>query len=106
MKRLTWTGGGRLLEDGEYYQTGESFETTDDRAAELLANPHVSVEIAHGDYAHLTRDELNELARKAGVSDPESLRTKQDVIDALVEPTHEAEADSGEGHSSHQSQED
>lgn len=97
MKRLIWTGAGRLLEDGEYYQTGEFLEVNDDRAAELLANPAVSVEIAHSDYAHLSRDELNKLAQKAGVSDPESLPNKQAVIDCLIDPHHEAEAETGQG---------
>lgn len=104
--KLQFIGRGQLLENGQYILPGERFDATDQRAAELLANPHASVQIAQGEYSHLTRDELNQLAEKAGVSDPESLPNKQAVVDCLMDPEHEAEADSGEGHFTHSPEED
>lgn len=105
MIQLQFVGRGRLLENGRQVLPGEKFETTEKRAAELLTDPHANVRVAQDEYQALTREELNQLAERAGVEHPEALPNKQAVIDVLTDPVidvltdSEAEADTGEGQS-------
>lgn len=97
MIRLVYEAAGRqiLLEDGERIPAGGKFTVSDERAAQLLADPLIPVRIADGDLRHLQRSELDELAADAGVPEPEDLPNKAAVIAAL---TSQREADSGEAH--------
>lgn len=71
---------------------GQTFELDDDRGLEVATDPNLNViEAASPDSLEdLSRSELNELAVLNGL-DPKDFRTKQDVIDALSQPTAEGE---------------
>lgn len=72
----------RLVVDGRTYEGGQTITVTDERAVELIADPHVPI-LKDTPAITGTRAELDQLAEKAGF-DPTDFRTKQDVIDALT----------------------
>lgn len=87
--RLTYTGRGLLREGGQTVPRDGEFTVSDRRGEQLLADPTVSVTLATREYTHLTRDELNQLAAKAGITSPEALPNKESVIEALTHPEPE-----------------
>lgn len=111
----------RLLPQGRHgpvVHGGETFDAPPEVALELLTDPHVDVREApryeatlevppvdpSDDLGSLTRVELDEIAKQAGI-DPKSHRTKQDLIDTLTggilaedtDTDTEPEAEGGEG---------
>jgi hypothetical protein len=85
VKTLTFNAPAHhtLVVDGERVQGGQDFTVADDRAEQLLADPHVAIAQAANELSKLTRERLNELAAEAGVEDPGSLPNKDAVIAAL-----------------------
>lgn len=89
MKTLRFNGPSAYLvpdPDEDPVARDETFTTTDQRALEHLTSPHYDCsEVGKADPS---REELDELARKAGVESPEDLPNK----DAVIEATKESEA--------------
>lgn len=65
---------------------GETFEVSDDRALELLTNPHIAIEEVATELSKLKRDELNKIASDAGIESPESYPSKPALIEAIENP--------------------
>lgn len=100
MKTLLFEGPSAFLvpePEADPVPRGEPFTCSDERAEEHLTSPHYRCSEV-GDLADKTRSELDKLAAEAGVEDPGSLRTKDDVIEAIAAvETKEPEAAEGEG---------
>lgn len=102
MRRLIYNAPEHhvLQEGGEDIPGGGEFAVTNARADELLADRTVSVsEAADSDLANLTREDLNQVAERAGVESPADMQNKQAVLDAIAETEtiSQPEADAGEG---------
>lgn len=84
--------GHTLIEGGETIAAGQEFDVPDEeRARELLTDPHVSVrEAVPGNLKGLSRGELDEIAVEKGL-DPSDYDNKQAVIDVLPNSEPEAE---------------
>lgn len=65
------------------HQPGETFTATLTAEQEHIYVSGGHLEVVGGQLASRPRDELNELARGAGVPDPEQLPNKQAVVDAI-----------------------
>ena len=76
------------------HQPGQEFEADLGEAMEQRAIARGGLALAEdGDgLADKTRDELNELASIAGVSNPEKLANKDEVIEAIKAATNEPES--------------
>jgi hypothetical protein len=94
--RLVYEGRGRLIEGGKAIEHGDPFTVSQTRGERLLADPHVDVRLPDADLTHLTRRELDELAREAGITSPEGLPNKESVIEALTNHHPQEEADNGD----------
>jgi hypothetical protein len=100
MKRLRFDQPSShvLIENGERIHGGGEFFATDERALELLTDPHVRIveAVKTAKLERLGRSKLDALARERGVAEPETLPNKAAVIAAISEPG----ASPGGGHES------
>lgn len=108
MKRLTYTPRNPrslLDEAGQLIAADEQFTTSDERAEQLIADPHVQVQLVISDALpkRITRGELDELARKAGIN-PEDYTSKADLIGALQHTEHATQA--GSAHTTEEAPDD
>lgn len=86
MKRLIYHADPQhvLVEGDQRISGGDEFTVSDDRALELLTDPSLTIlEAPDADLFQLTRPQLDEHARVAGIADPEKYRNKGELIEAI-----------------------
>lgn len=93
MKRLLFHADSQhvLVEGDQRISGGDEFTVSDDRALELLTDPALTVlEAPDADLFQLTRPQLDEHARAAGIADPEKYRNKGELIEAIDQQAAQA----------------
>ena len=96
MPQITFnTEAHHVLEiDGKSISGGQSDQVSQEALDTALTDPTLAITVAAGSLKARSRDDLNELAKQAGVKDPEDLPSKDAVIAAINE---QPAAGDGEG---------